>query len=267
MTSGCTVIAKANPLKVLLFGLIAHNYALLSLGYINYEATKSIAIRYGYFFYEAIRRRAHPVFPLHLFQNSRFMSLISSQVVSWLSGFFRQLLEVLMVKELFNHMSWADARMWSVLVASPRVAEDSGVLKTLHHLHSVHQVFLRLWKEQPPELPKMSSFETSRQLGQWACRSHAEIAEFVASVRDSEMAQPVHIPWSTRYADLTQSKVEQTSLLETMTQVVLHTMHHRGQVATRLRELGAEPPLIDYIAWVWSGKPKADWPAELIQQA
>ena len=32
-----------------------------------------------------------------------------------------------------------------------------------------------------------------------------------------------------------------------------------GQVMTRLRELGGAPPLVDYVIWVWSGSPVADW--------
>jgi uncharacterized damage-inducible protein DinB len=34
----------------------------------------------------------------------------------------------------------------------------------------------------------------------------------------------------------------------------------RAQVNTRLRELGATPPLVDFIAWAWFGKPAAEWP-------
>jgi hypothetical protein len=29
-------------------------------------------------------------------------------------------------------------------------------------------------------------------------------------------------------------------------------------VNARLRELGAEPPLTDFIAWIWFGKPQAE---------
>jgi hypothetical protein len=32
-----------------------------------------------------------------------------------------------------------------------------------------------------------------------------------------------------------------------------------GQVNVRLRELGCEPPLVDFIAWIWLGQPSADW--------
>jgi uncharacterized damage-inducible protein DinB len=51
-----------------------------------------------------------------------------------------------------------------------------------------------------------------------------------------------------------------TTMRETMLQVAMHSTYHRGQVNARLRELGAEPPLTDYIAWLWMGKPAAEWP-------
>ena len=44
-----------------------------------------------------------------------------------------------------------------------------------------------------------------------------------------------------------------------MIQVAMHTAYHRGQINTRVRELGGEPKLVDFIAWIWYGKPKADW--------
>jgi uncharacterized damage-inducible protein DinB len=34
-----------------------------------------------------------------------------------------------------------------------------------------------------------------------------------------------------------------------LVQVVLHSQHHRGQVASRLRALGGTPPTVDYILW------------------
>jgi uncharacterized damage-inducible protein DinB len=39
----------------------------------------------------------------------------------------------------------------------------------------------------------------------------------------------------------------------------MHSSYHRGQVAQRLRELGEEPPLSDFIAWIWMDRPGADW--------
>ena len=48
------------------------------------------------------------------------------------------------------------------------------------------------------------------------------------------------------------------TLGESMLQVFLHTQHHRGQVCMRLRELGVVPPTVDFILWLWSGRPAED---------
>ena len=44
-----------------------------------------------------------------------------------------------------------------------------------------------------------------------------------------------------------------------MIQVTIHSTHHRGQFNARLRQVGGEPPLVDYIAWVCFGRPPAEW--------
>jgi uncharacterized damage-inducible protein DinB len=39
----------------------------------------------------------------------------------------------------------------------------------------------------------------------------------------------------------------------------MHSHYHRGQNATRLRELGGTPPTTDYIVWLWKGRPQPAW--------
>ena len=42
------------------------------------------------------------------------------------------------------------------------------------------------------------------------------------------------------------------TLGESVLQVAMHSQHHRGQVCRRLREVGATPPYVDYIIWLWA---------------
>jgi len=51
------------------------------------------------------------------------------------------------------------------------------------------------------------------------------------------------------------------TVAEALTQGAMHSQYHRGQNATRLRDLGGEPPTTDYIVWLWKGRPQADWAA------
>jgi uncharacterized damage-inducible protein DinB len=39
----------------------------------------------------------------------------------------------------------------------------------------------------------------------------------------------------------------------------MHSHYHRGQNATRLRELGGTPPNTDLIVWYWKGQPESEW--------
>ena len=42
-------------------------------------------------------------------------------------------------------------------------------------------------------------------------------------------------------------------------QAAMHSHYHRGQNATRLRELGGVPPMTDFIVWLHKGQPAANW--------
>ena len=66
-------------------------------------------------------------------------------------------------------------------------------------------------------------------------------------------------PCSGRFTELT-GKVPILTMGETLLQVVNHSTYHRGQINSRLREVGGTPPMTDFIAWVGLGKPVVDWP-------
>jgi len=56
-------------------------------------------------------------------------------------------------------------------------------------------------------------------------------------------------------------KVTPATHAESVVQVAMHTTYHRGQVATQIRALGGEPPLTDFVVWIWLGKPEPEWPS------
>ena len=92
-------------------------------------------------------------------------------------------------------------------------------------------------------------------LQSWAREYHAQVAPFIAGLKHEDLSRTVHLPWAERFGQT----AEDPMLGETMIQVAMHSQYHRGQINTRLRELGAEPPLVDYIAWIWFGRPDAAW--------
>jgi uncharacterized damage-inducible protein DinB len=94
-------------------------------------------------------------------------------------------------------------------------------------------------------------------MARWAHTYYDESLAFRRSVDD--LRRPVHLPWQDRILEITGGVPHDATLGDTMLQVALHSTYHRGQVNLRLRQLGSETPMTDFIAWVWLGKPKAQW--------
>jgi uncharacterized damage-inducible protein DinB len=164
--------------------------------------------------------------------------------------------------DLLLHMHWADATVWSALLDTPLVSEDERLRKFCYHIHMVQRAFLRLWNDPGMELPKYEEFPSLALLACWAREYHTLLAPYLEAVTEEQMRGVVAVPWSRYMEQRSGRKVEDSTLGETMLQVVMHSSYHRGQVNARLRELGADPPIVDYIAWIWLGRPSAEWPGQ-----
>ena len=77
-------------------------------------------------------------------------------------------------------------------------------------------------------------------------------ARYLDTQTDADMTRVIH------YHSL-KGDPFQSALGDILAHVPVHGQHHRGQVNARLREIGGEPPLVDYIAWIWFGRPAPDW--------
>jgi uncharacterized damage-inducible protein DinB len=93
---------------------------------------------------------------------------------------------------------------------------------------------------------------------EWAKDYYLELPSYLGALDDAHADEEVRFPWAEQ---LVQRFGQARTALwaESVQQVALHSSYHRGQVARRLREIGAESPLTDFVAWVWMGKPVADW--------
>lgn len=164
-----------------------------------------------------------------------------------------------MISELYLHMAWADAKVWRHVLSNETIAENKSIRGLLHHVHLVQRAYLSIWTGAALEFREESSFESSAALVQWAHEGHDRIAAFVASIRADRLEEIVKLPWVDRLPEEFGTPHEMT-FGETLLQIPMHSMNHRGQVLTKLRELGSAAPILDFIAWVWHGKPAADWP-------
>ena len=162
---------------------------------------------------------------------------------------------------LIDHMEWADARTWAAVQALPADrAAGSDLRERLFHVHLVQQIYLSLWRKQLlAPIPALADYPDLATVRRWGRSFYAEARALVADAADSRLAEPVPVPFSERLAPPGGS-VTHATFAETVLQVALHSTHHRGQLATRMRELGSEGPLTDYVVWIWTGRPRAEWP-------
>lgn len=163
------------------------------------------------------------------------------------------------LKDLFFHMHWADAIVWDAVLTTEAAATDQRVADLFYHIHSVQRAFMAVWTNNPIAMPKREQFVSLQQLADWGRTYHMELMNLWPGFDEDRLAQPITVPWSRFMEQRIGRKPEGTTIEETMHQVVLHSAYHRGQVNARLREIGAEPPLADYIAWLWLGRPAPEW--------
>ena len=164
------------------------------------------------------------------------------------------------LRDLFDHMEWADARVWDVALKTPEARGDETLRWLILHFHGVQKAFLDAWTNQPFAFPKNYS-GTSLEAELASVRDYYPRGrQFLQSLDDARLAAPIVLPWSKWIERAIGRTPGPITLGETIVQVFTHSGHHRAQANSRLRALGAEPPLIDYIGWLWHERPAPAWP-------
>lgn len=167
---------------------------------------------------------------------------------------------VAIIQELTQHMEWADSVVFSAVLGNPKAEQDESLLKGLRHIHLVQKVFFDIWKNIPIN-PQETDLLSASELFEFAKSIHQDIRLFQASLSSGELDQVIHLPWAQQVSSDLGFSIANPSLGQTLLQVSAHSSYHRGQVNARLRELGFNPPMTDFIAWVWTHKPSPTWTA------
>jgi uncharacterized damage-inducible protein DinB len=156
-------------------------------------------------------------------------------------------------------MEWADAKVWAAVPEG--IPADKRLTELLLHIHTVQQAFLAVWSKNDVRavFRNPEEFATLATLCTWARPYYAQAQAHIAGLSDGDLSARLEMPWAAQLAQSLGRPPGPTTVAETCFQVYSHSTYHRGQVNTRLRELGAEPPLVDYIAWLWFDRPAADW--------
>jgi uncharacterized damage-inducible protein DinB len=153
------------------------------------------------------------------------------------------------VIDLYRHEHWADAEHWRAIEAHAPAMADQPLRDRLYHIHLVQHAFLSTIHGKPFAPP---TFDDAAGLKAWARQYHDEMIAYVAAATNAELERALAIPWF-KDPDLT------ITVDDALTQCAMHSHYHRGQNATRLRDLGGQPPFTDFIVWLWRGRPDPAW--------
>jgi uncharacterized damage-inducible protein DinB len=155
--------------------------------------------------------------------------------------------------ELYAHQEWADAEHWRAFEAHPPALADKAIRERLLHIHLVQHGFLWVTSPQRPEFAfkKLEDFPDIADLKKYAQQGLAEMKERVKSTDQGRLEEMIEVPWF--------KPALKISVRHALTQAAMHSHYHRGQNATRLRELGGVPPMTDFIVWLRECQPAARW--------
>ena len=159
-----------------------------------------------------------------------------------------------LLRDLYGHQIWDDAEHWRAIGAHTAARDDKAIRDRLHHIAIVQRAFLWTVGDRQDQFAfttpdDFSSFDALRA---YAREHHDRLSPAIATISDSQLAESIVIPW---FKDPPLS----LTVAEALMQGAMHSQYHRGQNATRLREMGGEPPMTDYIVWLWKGRLEADW--------
>ena len=156
------------------------------------------------------------------------------------------------LRDLYGHQAWADAEHWRVIEAHPQAHSDVKIHARLYHYQLTQRAFLLIAKAEELVFPNRKDIPPVGTLKEHAREYHKEAIAFLNNVSDARLEEIVTIPWF-------RNPPIQISVEQRLIQAAMHSHYHRGQNATRLRELDIEPPHTDLIFWWWKGRPEPLW--------
>jgi len=149
--------------------------------------------------------------------------------------------------DLTRHCIWADDQLWGAIELDPKALADAGLMERLHHIHLVQYAFVCLVRGEEIDKHRGEALSAS-ELREWGRGNAVTLLELARLIPDDDLEAHFDVPW------FREPPIE-ISRGEAILQACLHSVHHRAQVATKLRELGGDPPTFDYIMWIWKGRP------------
>jgi uncharacterized damage-inducible protein DinB len=152
------------------------------------------------------------------------------------------------INELFNYNYWArDCQLQACAALTEEQflrslgSSFASVRDTLVHMVETELVWLERWRGQSPQ-PMLSpqDFPSLSAVSERWCAVEREMREYLATLSEETLEQP--ITYVSQKGDTFTYE-----LWRPMLHLINHQSYHRGQVTTLLRQLGLQPPVVDFL--------------------
>jgi uncharacterized damage-inducible protein DinB len=150
--------------------------------------------------------------------------------------------------DLARHQAWADAAHWKAIHENAALREDAEIRTRLNHMLAASRMLAALARGEAPDLAGMKlEISSLSELQSAMGKAHGELAAALGSTDLNKMIALPRGPQGPFQAP--------AGML--LLQALTHSQHHRGQNAARMRQLGATPPMTDFIIWYAMGRPQS----------
>jgi len=150
---------------------------------------------------------------------------------------------------VFEYDEWATTTLLDAVeqLKPDEIHKDLGTsFQSLHgtlvHLYGAQFLWLSRWKGSPTGLTKPEEVPTIADLRNRWRELYNQMYDYIRSLTDLQLRA------NFTYPDLT-GKEWSHPLFQQIEHLAFHSMYHRGQVVTLLRQLGQTPPHTDLIVY------------------
>jgi uncharacterized damage-inducible protein DinB len=154
-------------------------------------------------------------------------------------------MDTALLKDLAQHQIWADAKHWELLRGNALLLEDEQIRKKLNHMVMASEMLQALARGETPDVAAMKDRESADELESAMASANERLAAALDTV---DLEKTIALPRGPKGPFEAPAGV-------LLLQAVMHGQHHRGQNASRMRELGATPPMTDFVLWFALGRP------------
>lgn len=151
------------------------------------------------------------------------------------------------LQELALHQIWADSEHWKALHQNSALLEDAEIRKRLNHMLMAVRMLTALVRGETPD-PTSTGWKDIEPIDQLETAAGKANTGMIEAIQSVDLQKMIPLPRGPRGPWESPAGV-------LLLQAITHSQHHRGQNASRMRQLGATPPMTDFVIWYALGRP------------